>query len=619
MENCSQIQIKSIEKASHTLKKLSAALLAFIMLFAAACKFGDIDFDVTKAPQQQTQEPTQEPAHEKTAADEAFEAVDHEVFISVVTSSGLTFHQFVKDAASFGIAEEDIERGWGELSQEADAADFAENAEIRKKLSEIDRSQLSYRNRIAYDNLVLNLKLSDEIHAVPDAYYYNEPLTVFNGEHTMLPLMLSMYEISSAEDAENYVLLLEDAPRYIGQIEQFEREKAAKGLFMTENALDKVLESCIKFAETGNDCFLIGFFEDEMASAEFEISEQQKTALLERSRNSIINELLPAYRSLANTLEQLRPQCGSFAGACMRGVDAKDYYAAAIKSNAACNAEYSSMADELSESISSVYAKLVKIILTDSNAMKDYEKNMTSGNVEKDVEYLKELIDGIYPQIPEQSIQYVTIPDAVAEDFSPAAYMISAFDDPTRNVVLLNPTAEDDTMLFTLAHECFPGHLYQTQYFRSLDGLPLSQQLCAPTGYSEGWAVFSELFISGISEKYGVGGCTLREYESVLANILIPAYVSIKVNCEGWTTEDIGDYLKSFGLDQQEYIDVIYEYSIDMPLYFFNYAMGYVYTNKIYESVNHRSDGDKTAFFKRYLNMGPCMFDILFEEFGTEE
>ena len=412
----------------------------------------------------------------------------------------------------------------------------------------------------------------------------------------MLPLMLSMYEISSAEDAENYVLLLEDAPRYIGQIEQFEREKAAKGLFMTENALNKVLESCIKFAETGNNCFLIGFFEDEMASAEFEISEQQKTALLERSRNSIINELLPAYRSLANTLEQLRPQCGSFAGACMRGVDAKDYYAAAIKSNAACNAEYSSMADELSESISSVYAKLVKIILTDSNAMKDYEKNMTSGNVETDVEYLKELIDGIYPQIPEQSIQYVTIPDAVAEDFSPAAYMISAFDDPTRNVVLLNPTAEDDTMLFTLAHECFPGHLYQTQYFRSLDGLPLSQQLCAPTGYSEGWAVFSELFISGISEKYGVGGCTLREYESVLANILIPAYVSIKVNCEGWTTEDIGDYLKSFGLDQQEYINVIYEYSIDMPLYFFNYAMGYVYTNKIYESVNHRSDGDKTAF-----------------------
>ena len=98
MENCSQIQIKSIEKASHTLKKLSVALLAFIMLFAAACKFGDIDFDVTKAPQQQTQEPTQEPTHEKTAADEAFEAVDREVFISVVTSSGLTFHQFVKDS-----------------------------------------------------------------------------------------------------------------------------------------------------------------------------------------------------------------------------------------------------------------------------------------------------------------------------------------------------------------------------------------------------------------------------------------------------------------------------------------------------------------------------------------
>lgn len=149
MENCSQIQIKSIEKASHTLKKLSAALLAFIMLFAAACKFGDIDFDVTKAPQQQTQEPTQEPAHEKTAADEAFEAVDHEVFISVVTSSGLTFHQFVKDAASFGIAEEDIERGWGELSQEADAADFAETPKYAKAFRNRPKSAiLQKQNRI---------------------------------------------------------------------------------------------------------------------------------------------------------------------------------------------------------------------------------------------------------------------------------------------------------------------------------------------------------------------------------------------------------------------------------------------------------------------------------------
>lgn len=91
MENCSQIQIKSIEKASHTLKKLLAALLAFIMLFAAACKFGDIDFDATKAPQQQTQEPTQEPAHEKTAADEAFEAVDHEVLYLWLLHPGSLF------------------------------------------------------------------------------------------------------------------------------------------------------------------------------------------------------------------------------------------------------------------------------------------------------------------------------------------------------------------------------------------------------------------------------------------------------------------------------------------------------------------------------------------------
>lgn len=184
--------------------------------------------------------------------------------------------------------------------------------------------------------------------------------------------------------------------------------------------------------------------------------------------------------------------------------------------------------------------------------MKDYEKNMTSGNVETDVEYLKELIDGIYPQIPEQSIQYVTIPDAVAEDFSPAAYMISAFDDPTRNVVLLNPTAEDDTMLFTLAHECFPGHLYQTQYFRSLDGLPLSQQLCAPTGYPR-VAVFSELFISGTARNTEWAAARCGNTKVCLQTFLFLQYVSLKVNAKAGQRKDIGGYLKSFGLDQQEY------------------------------------------------------------------
>lgn len=267
---------------------------------------------------------------------------------------------------------------------------------------------------------------------------------------------------------------------------------------------------------------------------------------------------------------------------------------------------------------SDTFTRMYQEIISDMSAINDYEKAVTSGNVEEDVDYLLKLIADIYPSVSEQQISYVTVPDAVAEDFSPAAYLISAFDDPSRNIVLLNPTSQDDNMLFTMAHECFPGHLYQTQYFRALDGLSLTQQATAPIGYTEGWAVFSELMIAGEAEEYGTSICTIKQLESILCNILIPAYVSTMVNLRGGTKAEIREYLVQFGLDVDDYVDILYEYAVDMPLYFFDYALGYMYTTLIYDSVGPKTVEEKNAFFTEYLGYGPCQFDILFDKFDIE-
>ena len=58
---------------------------------------------------------------------------------------------------------------------------------------------------------------------------------------------------------------------------------------------------------------------------------------------------------------------------------------------------------------------------------------------------------------------------------SPAFYMIPALDDTEENVIYVNQAQMGNklTLYTTLAHEGYPGHLYQTVYYASTKPDPL--------------------------------------------------------------------------------------------------------------------------------------------------
>ena len=606
------------------IKKLLCIILALCFVFGiVSCKNND-QIETPKPTVSPTEEanstsaPSSAPpvtaAHVmKSEADKAFEELSNEIFVSIATSDGFTYHQFIKDPSVFGIDESSVKLGWGSLSLDVHEADHRDNDELLAKLSSIDRNSLTPINSNPYDTIVETLELAN---ATRDYYYYSEPLETLNGSHTMLPLMMTMYEISTKKDLDGYMYLLQDMPRYIGEIANFEVEKAERGLFMTENALDTVLESIGKFIDAGEDCFLIGFLEDTLEKGIEGLVAEEKYEYIERNREYVLNGIMSAYSDLKKTLSSLRDKCSPFAGASERGEHAKNYFVSSIKNNAAVDMEPDEMADLLDETATTLITKLMQVIYSDMDAINDIGKTITSGEPEDDITYLLELIKPIYPMIPEQKIDYISVPEAVADDFSPAAYLISAFDDSSRNVVITNPTADTRTLLLTMAHECFPGHLYQTQYVRN-GSFPLAQQIASPSGYSEGWAVFSELMIASRAERYGVNACLLEQYNSIACNIIIPAYISLKVNYSGWDKSEIESYLTPYGLNDSDYIDIIYGYAVNMPDYFFNYAMGFANTYRIYHKVNPKTDSELKAFFSEYLSLGPCCFDVLLKHFNV--
>ena len=192
---------------------------------------------VTPEPTSQaTTSPVSTPALDPKTA---FDALDQEVFTFLLTGDWYTLQNFISEPATFDIDTTQIPVSWGEFSLQQMEEDLIKMEEFLSRLEQIDREVLMPQDQMGYD--VLHAYLESEIEEGQFPLFY-EPLSPLSGMHSTIPVLLSTYAIESQADAEAYLCLLEDSPRYLAQILEFERQKAASGLFMTQAALDMVLE-----------------------------------------------------------------------------------------------------------------------------------------------------------------------------------------------------------------------------------------------------------------------------------------------------------------------------------------------------------------------------------------
>lgn len=562
----------------------------------------------TEAPTQEP-EPTEIPRSE---ADIAFEEFDLELFRMIVTSGVSTYNQYiVSDPERFGIDTSEISASWGDLTLEAhlDTMDFYREA--LEELEEIDRESLNDMNKLGYD--AIKRSFEKELW-FEDYYYFDEPLEPLNGYHTMLPLTLVCFNFRTKQDVEWYMGLVEDLPRFMGQLGQFEKEKSAEGLFMTEKALNEVLDSLEDFADKGEECFLISYFENEVIpkAKELGYTDEECAELIKRNRKAILEGILPSYRALAKTLKSLKSTCNPYVGASERGEEALEYYKLRVQYEGATNDDIATIFNYLKRMGDTAYSDLMLAIQSGSSRILDrFGDPITFGSVEENEEWLKSFIEAYYPACPDYSLTFVNVPADIADDFSPAAYLTPAFDNYYDNVMLINPTSDSAKELLTVAHETLPGHMYQFLYARNLRGLSLTQQILEPTGYAEAWTIFTEYFIAKNCIPLDKNFCLMMNANSTFCNVYLPAYVSFIVNLEGADIDVVRNFLSEWGLESAAF--VFYEYAVTMPYYITSYAVGYSYLRAIYDRANPRGEEEHKAFFEKYLSFGPNEMDVMMD------
>ena len=255
--------------------------------------------------------------------------------------------------------------------------------------------------------------------------------------------------------------------------------------------------------------------------------------------------------------------------------------------------------DDISEELYLVLMKASRMATSDDDSF-------TTGTLEGDEEYLKTLLPDIVPEMPEINVTYKEIPKELQDGFSPAAYLLPAVDNYTENTILINPASQTD--LLTLAHEGYPGHMFQYTYQYSLGTIPLFQFITEPIGYAEGWSTNAEYSVAKRARLFGVPNVTLSTINEELI-ITIITVCTLQVNGKGYSKNQMTEYLNDWGIGSLA--DVAWDYAVNMPTYWFKYCMGFCQQYSLTERCRAVYKFKDADFYAEYLSWGPSYFDIL--------
>ena len=540
------------------------------------------------------------------SSDRQFRTFTRSLFQTEVSANTISLHYTLRSPSDYGIA--DIPATYGSLSSDPIAAK-ASVRNVLSSLQEFDPGTLSSENALTFKILDTYLKNAS---TGTDYLLYQEPLGPVSGIHTQLPVLLSEYSFYDTQDVETYLALLKETPSYFDSVIRFEQKKAASGLFMPDYQADSVLDTCQSFIDMGKENYLVSTFNERIASLDL-LPENKKDSFQKENMKLVTEEIYPAYQNLITAIKSLKGK-----GMNEQGLSyfpyGKKYYEYLVRQTTGCN-----------ESISRLRLMTRAQILEDLRAMQKVlfpaDAALTQASVleqtspDSMLDDLRSKITDTFPEIPDVDFQVKYVPESMQDYLSPAFYMIPAIDNLTENVIYINngQTASGLNLYTTLAHEGYPGHLYQTVYFSASEPDPI-RSILDFGGYVEGWATYAEMMSYYLAPLPKTEASLLQKNSSVILGLY--ALADMGIHYDGWSVTDTVRFFSDYGINDPNAVQSVYKLIIGSPANYLKYYIGYL---KFYELKKEMADAlgnqfSQKEFHRAVLDVGPAPFEIVYDE-----
>lgn len=539
-----------------------------------------------------------------------FEELTGDIFRENAASSILDRHYLMAEPENFNLSKPESLYGNADLEGLQKSSDAI--AGYLDRLNAIDPDSLSPEDQLDYQILKAYLETESTCQGLE---LYAQPLAPTIGVQAQLPILLAEYEFYREEDIDEYFSLLEGLGAYFDQILSLEQEKASQGLMMSDDAIDRVLDSCEPYLDSSENCVLAGTFSERLDRLNG-LDSAKKENYVRRHEELIRTAFIPAYEKLMEGLSGLKGS-GKVQGGLCRYPDGREYYRYLVYSSTytSCR-DVTTLRKTIERRIERDFRELASIV-TRRQDLLDSLPDVSFAFTEPH-EILRHLMEQTALSYPapiceDYTIRYV--PKALEPVLSPAFYLTPPIDRDGSNTIYINQgsaSSGQDHLFTTLAHEGYPGHLYQTTYFLSTDPSPF-RHLLSFGAYTEGWATYVEMESYQMDESLDQDLARLLALNSSIT-LGLHAYIDIMVNDQGWDISQIHNFITSYYDDpDQEFSAALYEAMVDNPSNYLEYYVGYLEFSDMREKAEEALGEafDLMEFHRFLLDTGPAPFSVL--------
>lgn len=543
-------------------------------------------------------------------------------FREYAAENTVTLHFKLSNPSAYGI-KTPVSPTYGDLSSDALKKNCSRSKELLQKLYTFPTSSLTKKQKLTWQIFqdYLNESIMNEKYIL-----YSSPLGT-NGLQSEIPVTLSEYRLDNEKDIKDYLSLVNQVPELFTQILDFEQERRNAGLispsFVISDTIDQI-DQFLNASEENNP--LIQSFEDRLTEVE-SLSKDQKASYIANNRLLVTDKVLPAYKSLKTSLQAYTNDSKNTSSKerLCEYKNGQDYYKFLLMSNVGTDFSPEDCITILESQLKNTVKDISSLTTKNKDLYTEYLSATPALSAPKEImNTLKNdsLID--FPEIKNISCQLKNVPDALSGTSACAFYLVPPIDSTKDNIIYINKSRVDSNELFsTLAHEGYPGHLYQTNYFLTTNPSPLRTFLhCA--GYDEGWGTYAQLYSYNFIEFKNVDEQTTKQLRQLyrdndLLSLSLSSLCDLYVNYKNYDENALANYLQTYGIDKDS-AQNLYRYVIENPTTYLSYSIGCYELDQLKQTM---SDSLGKAFkvsdfHEAVLNVGSCNFSILRQEIEKE-
>lgn len=562
-----------------------------------------------------------------------FSKLTSELFTEEMTANTLNMHYTLASPENFGIYHYDPTLSfYNRKDYEAGREKLSETLEDFRS---INGDKLSASDAYLLKMLIRTLENSL---ALSNSPYYSEPLSPVSGMQSQLPILLAEYTFRCKRDIEDYLVLLAQSDQYFQSLLIFEQEKAEQGLLMPAAFLEDVRKQCdtivtLNELNAGTHFLQTTFRERiEKLYQENVISAKEVHNYLLENDELLKTVLVPAYENLSKGLSMLENTTTLPIGLASTE-EGKIYYEQLLISETGSYRPTREIQELLLQAFETEHNAVRNLLKEYPHLAEKYVSGQSEPFPLKDASQmlldLQARMQDDFPSLPDGATQVSlkSVSTSLEDYCAPAFYLTTPVDDSTANSIYINRSKTPDGLQLytTLAHEGYPGHLYQNTYHNrtciSTSQRP-ARQLLWYGGYLEGWALYVE-FLSFDYASDLLSECGQTD-ESVLAQLekhsrslqlCLYSLLDLLIHYENTSYSQIAGLLDQFGIHDSQSAKAIYNYIIQEPCNYLKYYLGYLEILELQSNARSLWGDAYTdyRFHCFYLDCGPSDFSSLEE------